>query len=77
MAQKLYEADGRIVSIPDEGGIVPFGDSVIEAIPANFLHSVGNFHFYDPISKILFSGDVGASMTDKDHENRLKILLNI
>ena len=62
------KGDGRIVSIPDEGGIIPFGDSVIEAIPAHFLHSVGNFHFYDPISKILFSGDVGASMTDKDHD---------
>ena len=62
------KSDGRIVSIPDEGGIVPFGESVIEAIPAHFLHSVGNLHFYDPISKILFSGDVGASMTDKDHE---------
>ena len=24
--------------------------------------------FYDPIGKILFFGDVGASMTDKDHE---------
>lgn len=33
-----------------------------------FLHSVGIFHFYDPISKILFSGDVGASMSDKDHD---------
>ncbi len=58
----------RIVPIPDEGGTVPFGDSVIEAIPAHFLHSVGNIHFYDPISKILFSGDVGASLTDTDHE---------
>jgi len=58
----------RIVSIPDEGGTVSFGDSVIKAIPAHFLHSVGNFHFYDPISKILFSGDVGASLADKDHE---------
>lgn len=62
------KGDGRIVSIPDNGGTVPFGDSVIKAVPAHFLHSVGNFHFYDPISKILFSGDVGASLMDKDHE---------
>jgi len=25
---------------------------------------VGNFQFYDPISKILFSGDMGASMVE-------------
>jgi flavorubredoxin len=62
------KGDGRIVSIPDEGGTIPFGDSVIRAIPAHFLHSVGNFHFYDPVSKILFSGDVGASLADNDHE---------
>ncbi len=62
------QGDGRIVGIPDEGGTVPFGDSVIQAVPAHFLHSVGNFHFYDPVSKILFSGDVGASLSDKDHE---------
>lgn len=57
---------GRYISIPDKGSDLPFGDTVIKAIPAHFLHSVGNFHFYDPISKILFSGDLGASLTDKN-----------
>ncbi len=66
------KGSGRIVSIPDDDGTVPFGDSVIKAIPAHFLHSVGNFHFYDPISKILFSGDVGASLTDKDHKKSVE-----
>ena len=45
---------------------IAFGASTIRAVPAHFLHSVGNFHFYDPISKILFCGDMGASMVD-DH----------
>ena len=27
---------------------------------------MGNFHVYDPISKILFSGDVGASLVDAE-----------
>lgn len=58
---------GRIVSIPDEGMELPFGASVIKALPAHFLHSVGNFHFYDPVSRILFSGDVGASLTHSEH----------
>ena len=40
------------------------GQSSIIAVPAHFLHSVGNFQFYDPIAKILFSGDMGASMVD-------------
>ena len=62
------KGDSRIVAIPDEGGTVPFGDSRIEAIPAHFLHSVGNIHFYDPVSKILFSGDVGASLGDDSHD---------
>ena len=38
------------------------GDSSVRALPAHFMHSVGNFSFYDPVSRILFSGDVGASI---------------
>jgi flavorubredoxin len=54
----------RLIELPDRGQDIPFGDTVIKAVPAHFLHSVGNFQFYDPISKILFSGDMGASMVD-------------
>jgi flavorubredoxin len=60
---------GRILSIPDEGMNFQLGDCVLKAIPAHFMHSEGNFQFYDPISKILFSGDMGASLvshTDAD-----------
>ena len=52
----------RLVRVPDRGGILPLGDAYIAALPAHFLHSEGNFHFYDPVSKILFSGDLGASL---------------
>jgi len=62
------KAEGRMVAIPDQGMDIPMGHSIIKAIPAHFLHSVGNFHFYDPVSKILFSGDVGASMVDEHPE---------
>lgn len=55
----------RYLLIPDEGVDIPFGSSVLRALPAHFLHSVGNFQFYDPISKILFSGDLAASMVDE------------
>ena len=56
------DLSSRIIGLPDHGGELPLGDSVVMAIPAHFLHSVGNFQFYDPISKILFTGDVGASV---------------
>lgn len=52
----------RILSLKDAGGRIPLGESELVAVPAHFLHSVGNFHFYDPVSRILFSGDVGASV---------------
>jgi len=57
---------GRIISIPDQGGNFYLGEAQIKAIPAHFLHSVGNLHFYDSVSKILFSGDVGASISDDE-----------
>ncbi|MCB1863837.1 MAG: FprA family A-type flavoprotein [Chromatiales bacterium] len=56
----------RYVLIPDNGGEVRLGGSVLKILPAHFLHSTGNLHVYDVTSKILFSGDMGASLTDKD-----------
>ena len=61
------EGESRIIAIPDQGMDIALGNSSIKALPAHFLHSVGNFNFYDPVSKILFSGDVGASMLDTEH----------
>jgi len=56
----------RIIGIPDPGMLIPVGESKIKAIPAHFLHSEGNFQFYDPVSKILFTGDLGASLIDHE-----------
>ena len=55
----------RLRGIPDEGMITKLGGSPIIIVPAHFLHSEGNFQFYDPVSKILFTGDLGASMVDE------------
>lgn len=55
---------GRLIGIPDVGMDLQLESIALKAIPAHFLHSEGNFHFYDPVSKILFTGDVGASMVD-------------
>jgi flavorubredoxin len=62
--------EDRIVAIPDEGMEIRLGNSKLLAIPAHFLHAEGNFHFYDPVSKILFTGDVGASMVPASQINR-------
>lgn len=57
----------RITPVPDEGMAIPLGNNDLVAIPAHFLHSEGNFQFYDPVSKILFSGDLGASISAQNN----------
>lgn len=60
---KPGKLEGRIISVHDRGGRLPLGQSELWLLPAHFLHSEGNFQFYDPISRILFTGDLGVSMT--------------
>lgn len=50
------------VPIPDQGMEIQLGGVRLQAVPAHYLHSSGNFHLYDPKAKILFSGDVGAAL---------------
>jgi len=52
----------RLLPIPDEGMRLKLGARELIMLPAHFLHSCGNFHIYDPTSKILYSGDLGASI---------------
>lgn len=56
----------RIIGIPDPGVTIPLGECRISALPAHFMHAEGNFQFYDPISKILFSGDLGVNFLGKN-----------
>ena len=49
-------------TIPDEGGVLDLAGLDLLVLPAHFIHSPGNFQIYDPISKILYSGDLGASL---------------
>ncbi|BAP88102.1 beta-lactamase domain-containing protein [Burkholderiales bacterium GJ-E10] len=58
--------EGRVTAIPDRGGVVTVGNAQLLILPAHFLHSEGNFQVYDPISRILFSGDLGASMLPQE-----------
>lgn len=59
---KPGKTEGRIVGIPDAGMRLDLGRHQIWALPAHFLHAEGNFQFWDPVSRILFSGDLGVSL---------------
>lgn len=57
----------KFVGVPDDGmtyHVAPGFD--LQLLPAHFLHSEGQINTYDPISKILFSGDIGAAMLPTD-----------
>ncbi len=51
----------KVTPIPDGGMCVDVGGAEIKLIPAHFLHSAGNFQVYDTVSRILYTGDLGAS----------------
>jgi len=59
----------RLKAIPDIGYSVKFSTGTgIDLIPAHFLHSPGNFTFYDPISAIAFTSDIGGAVfPDNQH----------
>ncbi|OIQ89015.1 metallo-beta-lactamase superfamily protein [mine drainage metagenome] len=59
---KLGKTDDRVVAIADSGARLRYGRAELWLLPAHFLHAEGNFQFYDPISRILFSGDLGVSL---------------
>lgn len=59
---KVGKTENRVIGVPDAGGRLPLGQSELWLLPAHFLHSEGNFHFWDPVSRILFTGDLGVSL---------------
>lgn len=59
---KPGKTGGRVVGIPDGGMRIPLGRGHLVALPAHFMHAEGNFQFWDPASRILFSGDLGVSI---------------
>lgn len=53
----------RFRPLPDEGMHCRMEEGFeLELLPAHFLHSEGQINVYDPLSKILFTGDIGAAM---------------
>jgi flavorubredoxin len=54
--------DQTFIPLPDEGMKLQLDKLALEAIPAHYLHSSGNFHLYDAKAKLLFTGDIGAAL---------------
>ncbi|MCU0655192.1 MAG: MBL fold metallo-hydrolase [Polyangiaceae bacterium] len=52
----------RLKGVPDRGMTLDLAGCKLLILPAHFLHSCGNLHLYDPISRVLYSGDLGASL---------------
>lgn len=57
----------RFFGVPDQGMDCTFeSDFKLKLVPAHFLHSEGQINVYDPVAKILFSGDIGAACLPQD-----------
>ncbi len=54
--------EDRLKPIPDEGMTLDLRGSELVLVPAHFLHAAGNFQVYDPVARILYTGDLGASL---------------
>jgi flavorubredoxin len=54
--------ESRLKPIPDEDMTIDLNGAKLLVLPAHFLHSPGNFQIFDTASKILYSGDLGASV---------------
>ena len=72
LAHFAARADLAITGIPDDGMTIKIGDSgaSVEAVPAHYCHSSGNFSIFDPQARILFSGDIGGALLPS-HESNL------
>ncbi|MCQ4345415.1 MAG: MBL fold metallo-hydrolase [Sulfolobaceae archaeon] len=55
----------NVIRIPLQGMRINLNGDDLRIVPAHFLHSPGNFHLYDPITKVYFSGDLGAAVYPK------------
>jgi flavorubredoxin len=62
-----FDGNTTFTTVPDEGMPLTVGGYKLEVLPAHYLHSPGNLCVYDAKAKVLFSGDIGASLVDTQH----------
>ena len=59
----------RVLPIEDKGGTLRLSSGTeLQFVPSHFMHSPGQFSLYDPRSKILFTGDIGAAVFGEGQE---------
>ena len=64
-----FAEDVELQPIGDKGQNIALGNSSdLQFIPAHYLHSSATFSLYDPVAKILLSGDIGAAILPDGHE---------
>ena len=64
----------RMNGIPDKGmGITLPSGNKLRCVPSHFMHSPGQFSLFDERSRILFSGDIGAAVFEKEEDETLFI----
>ncbi len=60
----------RFIGVPDEGmSVEPAPGLHLKIVPAHFLHSEGQINVYDPVARILFTGDIGAAMLPPEKDD--------
>jgi flavorubredoxin len=58
------------IGVPDRGmECEPAPELKLKIVPAHFLHSEGQINVYDPVSRILFTGDIGAAMLPMEKDD--------
>ncbi len=59
----------RFIGVPDEGMPLKIAEEFfLQLLPAHFLHSEGQLNVYDPLTRVLFTGDIGAAMLPSDED---------
>lgn len=66
------EFAGNFELLQDEGGTTKLGGREFVFVPAHHCHAAGNFNLFDPESRILFSGDIGAALMPDNSELYVK-----
>jgi flavorubredoxin len=60
----------RVLGVENSGKALILGSGArIDFVPAHFLHSPGQFNYYDERSRILFTGDIGAAVFPEGRES--------
>lgn len=69
-----FDSQATFAPIPDAGNEIVLSPRVrLKTLPAHYLHSSGCFCVWDPVAKVLFSGDIGAAVLPKGSDGELFI----